>query len=164
LEQHYVRLRELFNAVGFRSVTDSDGTPAVSPYAVFRNVLRWDVDTILQREYGISIDDFSADSDLAKKLYNEEYVLYEAVMSLKKDSDESTFNIAFSYKNGVTVQNGKSDRQTLDKMPTNFHFIHFLTIPASAVLLCRSMRTAQWRRRLFRAAMRRRGWRRTILS
>jgi hypothetical protein len=127
--------REMVAASGFRKhaeMTLQNGGASVR--ALANAVLKKDLETILQREYGISLDDIvkqDADElggyglklkdggglDLFDKMYNEEHELFKSIQAVKAESGDQSFAIGFSYKNGVTVEQGKSDAATLNEIP-----------------------------------------------
>jgi hypothetical protein len=125
--------RDVVTAYGFRSAADSlqEKQSGPSAGAAADAVRKQSAETILQREYGLSLDDFelgrspkgyslilaNGDESLIEQMFDEEYDLYKAIINAQTSSSESSFSIAFSYKNGVTVQEGKTDREALDKIP-----------------------------------------------
>jgi hypothetical protein len=97
---------------------------------------------ILRKEYGVTLDEFelaefddvsqseftqlkskSGDAGLVMKIFDEEGMLCNDIQTYlknKTESPESTeFNVSFSYKNGVTVEDGKTDREGLNEVAAN---------------------------------------------
>ncbi|MGL4941597.1 MAG: hypothetical protein ACRC46_00215 [Thermoguttaceae bacterium] len=100
------------------------------------------IDDLLQREYGVSLSDFEmrelasddtagqsaivckSDKALAEKLLNEEAMLHDVVSDLVARSGQSKlperYEYGFAFKNGVIIENGRSDEETLEKYSTSF--------------------------------------------
>jgi hypothetical protein len=104
-------------------------------------------DTILQREYGVSLDDFQVskgdrdarnedgelvnwrsivskdgNNDLLDKIHNEERFLYSRITEALRNREENgeDFEISFAYKNGVTIEKGATDQASLDEAARKF--------------------------------------------
>jgi hypothetical protein len=131
----------MVSAHAFRREADITLTsPVTTRGALSLALVKQDVETILQREYRVSLDDFELNTDetplgkerlviksktgndaLVRSMYDEEFSLYESIAGvLRHSSGESyfdpNFNLDFSYKNGVTVERGKTDQAGLDKV------------------------------------------------
>ncbi|MDR0521061.1 MAG: hypothetical protein LBH00_04305 [Planctomycetaceae bacterium] len=127
--------RALLNTVSFRAAESGE------THGISRAVLRQDVEMVLQREYGVSLADFEINPDfggyyaddpmrplpairakdgdhtLIESIREEEFMLYQNIYNLLDEKNDAPFEKQFSYRNGITVEKGKSDEAALNKVP-----------------------------------------------
>lgn len=89
------------------------------------------MECFLEKEYGVSVKDLQVqDSDsgynkvfatqdgstaLSDRLYEEERFLHGAIVSLISNRQDQSYEVGFSYANGVLLEEGKTDLESLRK-------------------------------------------------
>ena len=79
-------------------------------------------DMVLQREYGVSLNDIQMSggdhAGLLEKLYNEERMFYNDIENALKSLEENggDFEVRFAYKNNITIEPGVTDQPAMDIM------------------------------------------------
>jgi hypothetical protein len=107
------------------------------PNIQYNNLQLASKNALLLREYGITINDFEitseaeraagalplkfknkSDDELLNKLFKEDAGAFDSILrELQKQNEIGNLNFKynFSYKNGVTIENGKGDKEGLEK-------------------------------------------------
>lgn len=100
--------------VSWHQERDYDGRGNVERYIL--------TDMVLQREYGVSLNDIQMSggvhADLLEKLYNEERMFYNDIEGALKSLEENDgdFEVKFAYKNGITIESGITDQAAMNTL------------------------------------------------